>query len=86
MALAAMLSVDRDAVICDMAQTYGVLEMNKLPARLAATLAAGMPADSRIMLRLQQMPQADSGGEIMAFDTAEDFIAARAAAIGGGCK
>lgn len=86
MALAAMLSVDRDAVICDMAETYGILTMHTLPARLAATLAAGLHADSRIMLRLQQMPQADSGGEIMAFDTAEDFIAARAAAIGGGCK
>ncbi len=82
MALAAMLSADRDAVLCDMAETYGVLEMEKLPCRRLATLAAGLRADSRIMLRLRQMPQDDSG-EIMAFDTAQDFIAARAAAIGG---
>ena len=44
-----MLSLDEDALTCDFAETYHVLNWRELPPRLAATLAAGLPASSRIM-------------------------------------
>lgn len=47
-----MAAADEDALTCDFAETYHVLRWRALPARLAATLAAGLRPDSRIMLRL----------------------------------
>lgn len=52
MMLAHMLAVDRAAVICDFAETYHVFDIHALPASLAATLACGLSADSRIMQKL----------------------------------
>ena len=47
-----MLGVDRDAVICDLAETYNVLDYRSLPIMLLATLAAGLHDDSRIKMKL----------------------------------
>lgn len=47
-----MLSVDRDALICDLAETYGIFDLRALPVSLLATLAVGLREDSRIKLRL----------------------------------
>lgn len=47
-----MLALDRDALICDMAQTYGVYDLGTLPVSTVATLAVGLREDSRIMMRL----------------------------------
>lgn len=55
MALASMISTDRDAFICDMAETYHVLDINELPVPLLATLASGLREDSRIRSRLNGM-------------------------------
>lgn len=52
MALTGMLKMDEEAVICDMAETYKVLDMYSLPLFLFATLACGLPKNSRIMTRL----------------------------------
>lgn len=52
MALAGMIAADRDALICDLAETYGILDYRALPARLLATLAVGLRADSRIKMLL----------------------------------
>ncbi len=52
MTLALMLRTDAAALTCDMAETYHVLRMRALPARLLATLACGLREDSRIMMRL----------------------------------
>ena len=41
-----------DAVICDFAETYHVLDLRALALPLAATLAAGLAPDSRIMRKL----------------------------------
>jgi hypothetical protein len=41
-----------DELICDMAETYHVLNWRELPPRLAATLADGLPEDSRVRRRL----------------------------------
>lgn len=47
-----MLNVDRTAVICDMAETYHIYDMGAFPARTVATLACGLPADSRIKTKM----------------------------------
>lgn len=43
-----MLAVDEDALICDFAETYHVLDWRGLPLHLAATLAVGLRPNSRI--------------------------------------
>lgn len=48
-ALAGMAVLDEDALICDFAETYHVFNLWGLPPELAATLAAGLGLDSRIM-------------------------------------
>ena len=50
--LARMVALDEAALICDFAQTYHILHYRELPARQAALLACGLPAESRIRLRL----------------------------------
>lgn len=52
MALADMISADRDALICDLAETYGILDYRALPVSLLATLSVGLRADSRIKMRM----------------------------------
>ena len=47
-----MLAADEDAVICDFAETYHVLDYRALDPSLAATLAAGLAPDSRIMRKM----------------------------------
>lgn len=55
MALAGMIAADRDALVCDLAETYGILDWRELPATLLATLAAGLRDTSRIKLYLSDM-------------------------------
>ena len=52
MTLSTMIETDEDALICDFAETYNVLNYKALPLNLAATLAVGLRADSRIMLKM----------------------------------
>ena len=47
-----MLSEDKDALICDLAETYGIYDYRALPASRLATLAVGFREDSRIKMRL----------------------------------
>lgn len=47
-----MIASEEDALICDFAQYYHVLNWRALPVKLAATLAAGLPPDSRSMMLL----------------------------------
>lgn len=42
-----MIAADEDALVCDLAETYHILNYKALPLRLAATLAAGLPLYSR---------------------------------------
>lgn len=48
-----MINEDEDALICDFAETYQVLDYRSLPAVLAATLAFGLRDDSRIKMKLR---------------------------------
>ena len=47
-----MISLDEDALICDLAETYSVLEYRSLPLKLVATLSAGLRDDSRIKTKI----------------------------------
>lgn len=44
-----MIALDEDALVCDFAETYRIYDFRALPARLAATYAAGLRHDARIM-------------------------------------
>ncbi|MCC8104109.1 MAG: DUF5361 domain-containing protein [Clostridiales bacterium] len=41
-------------MVCDFAETYKILNIRELPASLLATLAAGLPEDSRIKSRMSR--------------------------------
>lgn len=43
-----MISADRDALICDLAETYGIYDYRSLPVQTVATLSAGLRNNSRI--------------------------------------
>ena len=47
-----MLRSCRDELICDLAETYHIYDWRSLPARLTATYAAGLRADSRTIMKL----------------------------------
>lgn len=46
--LAGMIATDEQALICDLAETYGVYDYKALPVKLLATLSSGLRDDSRI--------------------------------------
>ena len=48
-----MLATDREALVCDLAETYGIFDYRALPAGLLATLAVGLREDSRIKMRME---------------------------------
>lgn len=50
-----MLSADREALICDLAEVYGVFDHRALPVSLLATLSAGLRDDSRIKRKIYGM-------------------------------
>ncbi len=43
-----MLAADPDALLCDLAETYRIYDIHAVPARMLATLAAGLKEDARI--------------------------------------
>lgn len=47
-----MVAKDEDALLCDMAETYHIIDWRALPLHTAAALAFGLPESSRIKLRL----------------------------------
>ena len=53
MSLAGMIAFDKSALLCDMAETYGIYDLRSLPVRTTATLAAGLREDSRIMMKMR---------------------------------
>lgn len=50
-----MLALDRDALLCDLAETYGVFSLGSLPPKTTATLALGLRENARIRLKLAGM-------------------------------
>lgn len=52
MALSLMIGTDEDTLLCDMAETYQIYDLESLPIMTIATLAAGLKQDSRIMQKI----------------------------------
>ena len=48
-----MRALHEDALICDFAEYYNVLDINALDIRMAAVLACGLPTGSRIIKELR---------------------------------
>lgn len=46
------MAEDKDALMCDLAETYGIYDMEELPVVKIATLAMGLKGDSRIIRKL----------------------------------
>ena len=47
-----MVALDEDALICDLAETYGVYDYRALPLQTVATLGLGLSYNSRIKQRM----------------------------------
>ena len=45
-----MIATDKDALICDFAESYHIYDMRQFPVLYIATLAKGLRHDSRIMM------------------------------------
>lgn len=56
-----MLSADREALLCDLAETYGIFDLTALPVPTVAMLAVGLRDDSRIKTSLSgcRVPRRD---------------------------
>ena len=44
--------MDKGALICDLAETYGIYDYRSLPVSTVATLSVGLREDSRIKMKL----------------------------------
>ena len=44
-----MMCTTEDALLCDLAETYGIYDMESLPVTKVATFACGLRGDARIM-------------------------------------
>ena len=47
-----MIQTDEDALICDLAETYGIFDYRQLPSDQVAVFAFGLRDDSRIKLAM----------------------------------
>lgn len=52
MTLAYMLNMGEDELICDLAETYGILNYEELSPSLVATLSVGLRDNSRIKMKI----------------------------------
>lgn len=50
------MNFDENALICDLAETYHILDYRSHSVQLIATLSAGLRENSRIKLRISEMP------------------------------
>ena len=50
------MEFDEAALICDLAETYHIYDYRSLPAKLVATLSAGLRENSRIKMRMAGAP------------------------------
>lgn len=47
-----MIRTDETALICDLAETYGILDYRALPLKTVAALSSGLRENSRIKLKI----------------------------------
>ena len=46
-----MIALDEDALVCDLAETYHIYDMYRMPCEYIATLAKGLRDNSRIKMK-----------------------------------
>lgn len=53
-----MISVDEDALVCDLAETYQIYDYKQLPSSMVAVFSCGLRETSRIKMKLsgQKIP------------------------------
>ena len=51
-----MINLDETALICDLAETYHILDYRSQPVKLVAALSAGLRDNSRIKMRFADLP------------------------------
>lgn len=56
-----MIAIDETALICDLAETYGIFDYKQLPANSVAAFSVGLRNDSRIKMSMS--------GQKLPFDT-----------------
>lgn len=76
-----MILTDEDALICDLAETYNVLDYRALPVRTTAALASGLRADARIFESLRKKQYKE---EHPSFESSNEFDEWRRGMMGGG--
>ena len=67
-----MLETDEDALVCDLAETYGIYDYESLPLQTVATLSAGLRGDSRIIM---EMTGADLSKTDLILTAIADYLA-----------
>lgn len=55
-----MLSFDKTALICDLAETYHIYDYRALPVMTLAALVSGLRPDSRIKLKMANIKETSS--------------------------
>lgn len=50
-----MMKLDKDALECDLAETYHIYEMHELPLKKVALFSYGLRENSRIKLKMNEM-------------------------------
>lgn len=48
-----MIATDEEALICDLAETYHILNYRELPCRMVALLSVGLRESSRIKMKMR---------------------------------
>ena len=47
-----MMALDRDALLCDLAETYQIFNYKELPCKMVALFSCGLRSNSRIQMKL----------------------------------
>lgn len=47
-----MMGLDENALICDLAETYGILDYTRVPVQTLGILCSGLRADARIVQKM----------------------------------
>lgn len=70
------MALDRSALICDLAETYGIYDYRSLPIRTVATLAVGLRNNARIKMKMRgaQVPGDSSFWLSMTIDRITDVL------------
>ena len=54
-----MIATDEDALLCDLAETYGIFDLNALPVETLAALSFGLRQNSRIKRKMEGALEVD---------------------------